>query len=66
MKLTWFLTFERVKNPPESVLPFLAISRQIRDFGHTPGDTNLGLAIDRQSAKIRDFEAPISAILAKV
>ena len=49
-----------------SVLPFLAISRQIRDFGHMPGDTNLGLAKDRQSAKIRDLEAPKLANLAKV
>ena len=39
-----------------SVLAFLAIYRQIRDFGHRAGDKNLGLAIDRQSPKIRDFE----------
>ena len=32
-----------------AVLPFLAIDRQIRDFGPTPGDKNFGLAIDRQS-----------------
>ena len=31
------------------MLPFLAIDRQIRDFGPTPGDKNFGLAIDRQS-----------------
>ena len=39
-----------------AVLPFLAIYRQIRDFGHRAGDKNLGLAIDRQLPKIRDFE----------
>ena len=39
-----------------AVLPFLAIYRQIRDFGHRAGDKNLGLAIDRQSPKVRDFE----------
>ena len=38
-----------------SVLAFLAIYRQIRDFGHKRGDKNLGLAIDRQSPKIGDF-----------
>ena len=37
------------------VLPFLAIYRQIRDFGHRAGDKNLGLAMDRQSPEIRDF-----------
>ena len=39
-----------------TVLPFLAIYRQIRDFGPTFGDKNLALAIDRQSPKIRDFQ----------
>ena len=38
-----------------AVLPFLAIYRQIRDFGHRAGDKNLGLAMDRQSPEIRDF-----------
>ena len=38
------------------MLPFLAIYRQIRDFGHRAGDKNLGLAIDRQSPKVCDFE----------
>ena len=31
-----------------AVLPFLAIDRQIRDFGPRRGDKNFGVAIDRQ------------------
>ena len=38
------------------MLAFLAIYRQIRDFGPLHGDRNFGLAIDRQSPKVRDFE----------
>ena len=38
------------------MLPFLAIYRQIRDFGLKLGDRSFGLAIDRQSPKVRDFE----------
>ena len=39
-----------------SVLPFLVIYRQIRDFRPRRGDSHLALAIDRQSPKIGDFE----------
>ena len=47
-----------------SVLPFLAINRQIRDFGQWHGDRKIGLAIDRQSPKFRDFESKKVAISA--
>ena len=47
-----------------SVLAFLAIYRQIRDFGPSRGDSNLALAIDRQSPKIGDFEPQKLAKLA--
>ena len=47
-----------------SVLAFLAIYRQIRDFGLTHGDRIFALAIDRQSPKIGDFEPQTLAILA--
>ena len=40
-----------------AVLAFLAIYRQIRDFGPLHGDRNFGLAIDCQSPKFRDFES---------
>ena len=40
----------------KTVLAFLAINRQIRDFGLRYGDGNLALAIDRQSPKIGDFQ----------
>ena len=39
-----------------TVLPFLAIYRQIREFGPRLGDEIVGLAIHRQSLNIRDFE----------
>ena len=38
------------------MLAFLAIYRQIRDFGLLFGDGKLELAIDRQTRKVRDFE----------
>ena len=53
-----FFFWSAVKNKWKTitpVLPFLAIYRQIRDFGHRAGDKNLGLAMNRQSPKIRDF-----------
>ena len=40
-----------------AVLPFLAIYRQIRDFGLLFGDGKFELAIYRQSPKFRDFES---------
>ena len=39
-----------------TVLAGLAIYRQIRDFGLHLGDGKFGLAINRQSPKVRDFE----------
>ena len=42
--------------PKPTVLPFLAIYRQIREFGPRLGDEIFGLAIHRQSLNIRDFE----------
>ena len=39
-----------------SVLAFLAIFRQIRDFGPLSGDGNNELAMYRQSPNFRDFE----------
>ena len=47
------------------MLAFLAIHRQIRDFGRRHGDENLALAIDCQSPKFRDFEPWKLAKLAK-
>ena len=47
-----------------SVLAFLAIYRQIRDFGLLFGDGKFELAIYRQSPKFRDFEPQRLAILA--
>ena len=49
---------------PFPVLAFLAIFRQIRDFGPLYGDGNYELAIYRQSANFRDFEPQKVAILA--
>ena len=46
------------------VLPFLAIFRQIRDFGPLFGDGNYELAMYRQSPNFRDFEPQKVAILA--
>ena len=46
-----------------AVLPFLAIYRQIRDFGLLLGDGKFSPAINRQSPKVRDFEPPKLAIL---
>ena len=48
-----------------AVLPFLAIYRQIRDFGLLFGDGKFELAIYRQSPKFRDFGPQKLAILAK-
>ena len=48
-----------------SVLAFLAIFRQIRDFGPLFGDGNYELAMYRQSPNFRDFEPQKLAILAK-
>ena len=46
------------------MLPFLAIFRQIRDFGPLFGDGNYELAMYRQSPNFRDFEPQKLAILA--
>ena len=43
-------------NPFASVLAFLAIFRQIRDFGPLSGDGNIELAMYRQLPNFRDFE----------
>ena len=48
----------------QAVLAFLAIYRQIRDFGLRRGYRLFDLAIDRQSPKIGDFEPQTLAILA--
>ena len=40
----------------ETVLPGLAIYRQIGDFGPLSGDRNFGLAIYRQVPNFGDFE----------
>ena len=50
--------------PDSPVLAFLAIYRQIRDFGLLFGDRKFELAIYRQSPKFRDFEPQRLAILA--
>ena len=47
------------------MLAFLAIFRQIRDFGPLSGDGNNELAMYRQSPNFRDFEPQKLAILAK-
>ena len=47
------------------MLAFLAIFRQIRDFGPLCGDGNYELAMYRQSPNFRDFEPQKLAILAK-
>ena len=44
------------RSTSNTVLPFLAIYRQIRDFGLLFGDGKFELAIYRQSPKFRDFE----------
>ena len=64
--LTLVVSNNQQRHPQSTpVLAFLAIYRQIRDFGRRHGDENLALAIDRQSLKFRDFEPWKSAKLAK-
>ena len=46
------------------MLAFLAIFRQIRDFGLLSGDGKFELAMYRQSPNFRDFEPQKVAILA--
>ena len=58
---TLFVLFLNIKKKSRKgssgpVLPFLAIYRQIRDFGLLFGDGKFELAIDRQTLIFRDFE----------
>ena len=59
--LQWFTSkhidvSKQVPASKETVLAFLAIYRQIRDFGLLFGDGKFELAIYRQLPKFRDFE----------
>ena len=58
------MTCKPCKAVLDTVLPFLAIYRQIRDFRPRRGDSDLALAMDRQSPKIGDFEPQKLAKLA--